>query len=597
MGSIVAILPTAPTGTDLARKMLAAAPHQGPDFSVKACGACILGVSSRKGFVDATISADADLIAGFTGKLNNASELLESLNSLGFPPAGTTPADILVSAFRAFGPSAPSRLRGAFAAVVTNGRDLWCFRDHLGFRPLFFRDDRSGFFVGSEAKQIIAGTGLTKQPDLGVLELLFYGRFTQETPSALKGIERLPHCTLLTVNQSGVSKPQRYWNPAPLLETARFSPDEIGERFSHVFEQAVARTLTGQDVISLSGGIDSPAVAAYASPLYQKLMGRHISALSNVFPQHPAVDESSYIELISKYLNIDLHTYTPHAKPWEDLLSWCALFDGPIPTISLPDMAEYYGMAHQLGFRNVLRGDIAEVVFNLQRHVVGHLLSHGRWKPLLNTLKTLRRQGKSWRTLAGYSFSPLVPGWLANKYLHFRGQDFPSRIPDWVDVHKVNQVPFRQDLMPPGHKRWISLQLEPLRGHSLMLESDTVCAALNGVTVERPFADIDLWEFFLSLPAELKHPDLRAKTLMRRLLRGRLPDEILDRRDKTFFDDYIMSMIDYEPLRRFLLNPAYRMPGVKYDILADRIHRQDMKLVDYFWVNDLVRIHAFLSQW
>jgi hypothetical protein len=58
-----------------------------------------------------------------------------------------------------------------------------------------------------------------------------------------------------------------------------------------------------------------------------------------------------------------------------------------------------------------------------------------------------------------------------------------------------------------------------------------------------------------------------------------------------------MSIIDYAPLRKFLVNPAYRIPGVKYDILADRIDRQDMKLVDYFWVNDLVRIHAFLSQW
>src|SRR5207244_11004652 len=158
-------------------------------------------------------------------------------------------------------------------------------------------------FVGSEGKQVIAGTVLVREPNLDVLELLFYGRFIQETPSPMKGIERLPHCTVLAVNSSGVSKPRRYWNPEGILETARFSPDEIGQRFSHVFEQAVARGLRGQDVISLSGGIDSPAVAAYAAPLYQKLMGRQISALSHVFPQHPKVDERRYIEVISKYLN------------------------------------------------------------------------------------------------------------------------------------------------------------------------------------------------------------------------------------------------------------------------------------------------------
>jgi len=578
--------------------MLAAAPHHGSDFNVKTCGSCALGVSSGIGIADSAISSEANLIAAFTGRLNNAAELVESLSGLGFRPASVNAADVLLSAFQAFGPDqAPNRLRGVFAAVVTNGRELWCFRDQLGFRSLFYRDDPGGFFAASEAKQIIAGTGLPKEPNLDVLERLFYGRFTQETPSALKGIERLPHCTLMAVNSAGVRRPHRYWQPAAVLETARFGPDELGERFSDVFQRAVARGLTGQDVISLSGGIDSPAVAAYASPLHKDLTGRRISALSLVFPQHPKVDERAYIELVSKYLDIDLHTYTPQAKPWDDLVAWCALFDGPMPTISLPEMDGYYRMTHKLGFRNVLRGDIAEVVFNLQQHLVGHLVTHGRWRPLLNLVRTLRRQGTSWRKLGGHLGAPFVPGWLANKYLHLRGLDFPSRIPDWLDARKVNETPFRQDLLPPGHRRWLSLQLEPLKGHSLSLEGDEVCASLCGVTVQRPFSDVDLWEFFLSLPAELKYPDLKSKTLMKRLMRGRLPDEILDRRQKTYFDDHIMSMIDYAALRQFLVNPATRIPGVKYEVLANRIERQDFKLVDYLWVNDLIRIHAFLSQW
>jgi hypothetical protein len=84
---------------------------------------------------------------------------------------------------------------------------------------------------------------------------------------------------------------------------------------------------------------------------------------------------------------------------------------------------------------------------------------------------------------------------------------------------------------------------------------------------------------------------------MRRMLRGRVPDEILDRRDKTVFSDYMMSHINYEVLRKYLMNPSTRMAGVNYARLAERIERQDFKLIDYVWANDLVRIHAFLSQW
>ena len=46
---------------------------------------------------------------------------------------------------------------------------------------------------------------------------------------------------------------------------------------------------------------------------------------------------------------------------------------------------------------------------------------------------------------------------------------------------------------------------------------------------------------FLSLPAEAKHPDSNYKGLVRRLLRGRVPDEILDRTQKTVFNDSILK--------------------------------------------------------
>jgi hypothetical protein len=55
--------------------------------------------------------------------------------------------------------------------------------------------------------------------------------------------------------------------------------------------------------------------------------------------------------------------------------------------------------------------------------------------------------------------------------------------------------------------------------------------------------------------------------------------------------------VDYEVLRKFLLKPKYRIRGVDYSILEDRLERQDFKLVDLFWAKDLVASHAFLDQW
>src|SRR5262249_61932182 len=121
--------------------------------------------------------------------------------------------------------------------------------------------------------------------------------------------------------------------------------------------------------------------------------------------------------------------------------------------------------------------------------------------------------------------------------------------------------------------------------------------ALHGIDVRRPFADVDLWEFFLSLPAERKFPDSGSKALIKQLTRGRVPDEILDRRDKTVFNEHVLAHPDYDLLRRLLMAPGYRLPGVRYERLAERLRAEDLAPVDLFWVRDLASVHAFLRRW
>src|SRR5262249_31928426 len=239
-----------------------------------------LGISNQCEAVDATISAPGPLLAAFAGTPDNAGEIRDELRKLGFSLPSAKAADLVVGAIHAFGLDAPRRFRGAFSGIVTNGTELWCFRDHLGFQTLFFRDEPKRFFVATEAKQILAGTGIRKEPNTEVLELLFYGRMTRHTPSALKGIERLPKTTVLAVGPAGMSQPRRYWDPTNLLETSKLSEHEVGEGFCQVFRKVISRVVTGKDAIALSGGIDSPAVASFAAPLHRELTGHDIGALS-----------------------------------------------------------------------------------------------------------------------------------------------------------------------------------------------------------------------------------------------------------------------------------------------------------------------------
>jgi asparagine synthetase B (glutamine-hydrolysing) len=120
-------------------------------------------------------------------------------------------------------------------------------------------------------------------------------------------------------------------------------------------------------------------------------------------------------------------------------------------------------------------------------------------------------------------------------------------------------------------------------------------AASCGVDVRWPFADVDLWEFALSLPAQVKFRDLETKGLLRKVMRGRIPDEIIDRRDKTVFDEYSISRAEYSVLGRLLSNPSVRVQGIDYKKLGDRIERAEMTLPELQWARDLARIHAFIE--
>ena len=127
------------------------------------------------------------------------------------------------------------------------------------------------------------------------------------------------------------------------------------------------------------------------------------------------------------------------------------------------------------------------------------------------------------------------------------------------------------------------------------MEADTLIQDEHGVLVRRPWLDVDLWEFFLSLRAEDKFPGTRYKALVKMLLRGRLPDELLDRRTFTSFDATIMDRVDFPALERWLRAPQWQMPGVDYGQLGRRLDAKDLTLHDYIFAKDLATAHAFVQ--
>ena len=565
--------------------MLAAAPHRGARHEVISLGDCALGIQDHDDGGDAGIAIGEGLAVAYCGVIDNLGELRREYVA---DAAAVEPAAILLAAVKRLGEEVARQLRGAYAVAFTDGRRLWCFRDHVGYQSVYHRHDERGAYLASEAKQVVAGAEIPLEPDLAAIERVYFRDTRGSLPAALRGVDRIGLASVL-VCDGGSYRETRYWHPERVLETASLTADEIQERFDELMTQAAVRMVAGDDVVLLSGGVDSPAVAAFAAEPHRAISGRPLKAFSYVYPRFGSVDERRYTEEVAEYLDLELHVAEPSAKPLDDLDEWARLTDGPVPVTALSLYAESYRRVRELGGRTVLTGELAEFLMAFNDYVLPHLVARRRLGALAGQLRARRRAGTRISHLGREIVAPLVPAPVSTA----RARADPAGVPAWLDRRAVNE-PFAASVGWIG-RRWAARQLASFSGTSPSMAAEEICQQVCGVRVRRPWTDVDLWEFFLSLPAEVKHPPGPRKALVQRLLRGRVPDSILDRRDKTVFDESVLKTLDYETLGRWVRTSDYRLPGVDYDALNRRIEARDLSAVEFVWAKDLAHVHAFLS--
>jgi len=589
MGSIAVVLSSPKHAAETLSRMLEAAPHRGDRTEVTVRGDCALGIRVDD-LGDAVLGTADGLSVVVAGSLDNLTTLRSELAIDPMLSNEAAVPAVVAALYHRDGEAMPAGLRGVFAGACTDGRRVFVFRDQIGHAPLFYRSEPSTFYAASEAKQVVAGAAIPREPDMDVVARMLFRNMDDDTPAALRGVHRLAKSTGLTAAPGRVEQ-HRYWQPETLLETERYPEDELAARFHALMEQAVGRTLTGRDVISLSGGVDSPAVAAYAAPLHLARFGRPINALTVIYPRHPSADERQYVEPLAERLGLPLHEYEQQKAGLDDVETWVRVTDSPYPAASLAHYAEDYGRARKLGFRNVLTGEHAEFVMALSWFRLEHYITHGRLRALRHEVLLRRAAGRSWRSIARQLVRSLIPDEVLAARNEVLGRR-PAVVPAWID-HRL--VARRGGVVP--WRRWHRLQLTGFIGPGPSLEAEEICQAVTGVRSRRPWSDIDLWEFFLRMPADQKFPELRDKGLVRQLLRGRVPDEILDRRDKTVFDEAVLASSDHHTLRRLLVRPRHRLTGVDYALLEQRLESGNLSAMEFAWARNLANIHAFLAQW
>lgn len=262
----------------LLREMTRAIAHRGPDgegFHFADAGRFKVGLGHRRlaiidpqGGIQPMFSDDG-LALIYNGEIYNFRELREELSALGYSFSTDSDTEVILSAYREWGPEMLKRFRGMFAIALWDGKDKTLFfaRDRFGKKPLFFWGLGDDLFFSSEIKafKVVPGFHATVN-EHAVWDYLSY-RYVPGPATLFTGVRKLMPGSF-AIWKNGVLREERYYTPPdhePLAIPGGAKPnDPVGCFLDHLDEATRLRMVSDVPFGAyLSGGLDSSAVVAF----------------------------------------------------------------------------------------------------------------------------------------------------------------------------------------------------------------------------------------------------------------------------------------------------------------------------------------------
>lgn len=252
---------------------------------------------------------DGRLWVSFNGEIFNHSDLRPELEAAGHRYTTRSDTEAILHAFEEYGPACLSRFRGMFSFAVWDktGRQLFCARDRLGKKPLYYYWDGSLFAFASEIKALLEHPGISASFEESLLpEYLAFG-YVSEERTLFSRIRKLMPGHYLTLDVSGDSPAleiHRYWEiPDSAAPEHRDDASWIRECRERLEETVRMRLMSDVPLgMFLSGGLDSSAIAA----LMRRMFSGPVKTFAVGYREAP-YSELSYARRVSEVIGTDHH--------------------------------------------------------------------------------------------------------------------------------------------------------------------------------------------------------------------------------------------------------------------------------------------------
>lgn len=471
-------------------------------------------------------------------RIDGRAELIRKLQAEGRAIfSSATDVELILHAFHTWGDECVNHLLGDFAFAIWDGkrRRLFCARDHFGVKLFYYARAANSLIFSNTLNCIRKHPEVAdKLNELAIGDFLLFGYNPEPSTTTFADIQRLPPGHVLKASEGAVAV-SRYWslpNDGHIIRYPRAS--DYVDHFKELLREAVSDRLRTERVgIFMSGGLDSPALAATACDLRAK-QSLHLNLRAYCFVYDQSPDEERYYSgLVAKALGIpieyaaidgytmfqgrdnpELHRPEPH--------DWALL---AITYDSLKNL-----MSHS---RVALYGEDGDALL-FPATVVDMLKSMRFGEVMADVGKYIRSHRR--RPPLGLGFFNMVKGWRGNPHLpaypKWLNQDFAARLdlPGRWTTYFASQPSHIPQVRAEAHRRITSPVWQAF------FESNDPGVTRVPVEHRLPLLDLRVVDYLLKIPPLPWCPN---KEIFRQAMRDTLPEPVR-RRSKTplSFDPY-----------------------------------------------------------
>jgi asparagine synthase (glutamine-hydrolysing) len=495
----------------------------------------------------------------FNGEIYNYRELRDELVARGHTFRSGSDTEVLLQLYADRGADMVRKLRGMFAFGLWDAakRTLLLARDALGIKPLYWSDDGWTVRFASQAKALLAGGAVRRDPDsAGIVGFHLFGS-VPEPFTVWRDIQCLPAGTTLTIDASGPGAPRRYYDVAEALAeralTASHDVSDARRRLADAVRDSVRHHLVADVPVAvfLSAGLDSGALLGTMAGLGAGLGARSVSAVTLAFAEFKGlpVDEAPLAgEVARRYGAQHIVRAVDRAEFEADLPAILDAMD--LPTIDGINTWFVAKAAHEAGIKVALSGLGADECFGGYPSFVDvpksvHWLRPLSWLPGVGALA---RRGLSAAIGAGLGLHPKAAGLLqyggnwAGAYLLRRSVYMPWELDELLDPALVEDGLRRlsplsriaaslQAARPLGDFDRVAAMETALYMRTQLLRDADWAGMSHGVEIRVPYVD----PFFLAaLPPGEVLARVHAKDAVADVPQPPLPESVRTRRKTGF---------------------------------------------------------------